>query len=246
MTQGIYEFYTDTQSIYIGQSINCERRKQAELNFKHRQINNYFKNYYMKHSSEIKWRILEKVDDRNKLIEREFFWINTKKPLCNLDRPDEKGYNWTVSESTRRKMRDNAIKQQYHLNITTPESQQKSYLARISKNENYQPREDKYCKNCEKKLNISSSREKYEKAEYCLSCYNTIVSSKLNKGNKNALKETPNLLQYIKDGLSVKDMAIKSNVSERTIHRRLKKMREFGLLEDLGGTPKTYQIAKEK
>lgn len=34
--------------------------------------------------------------------------------------------------------------------------------------------------------------------------------------------------------------------SNRQTPSRLKKMKEFGLLEDLGGTPKTYQIAKEK
>ena len=71
MTQGIYGFFLGDESIYIGQSVNCERRMKEEISGK--RVNSFFFNVYKKHEEEITWRILEVVEDRSLLTEREIY-----------------------------------------------------------------------------------------------------------------------------------------------------------------------------
>ena len=61
MTQGIYGFFLGDESIYIGQSVNCERRMKEEISGK--RVNSFFFSVYKKHEKEIIWRLKQLVEE---------------------------------------------------------------------------------------------------------------------------------------------------------------------------------------
>ena len=89
MTCGIYSIKNKiTGQLYIGQSVNIERRwkehitKRKDKSYIDRAINKYGKDNFI-------FSIIEEVE-KEKLNDREFFWINKYKTYTNI-----KHYNLT-------------------------------------------------------------------------------------------------------------------------------------------------------
>lgn len=236
MTQGIYGFFLNDESIYIGQSVNCERRMKEEISGK--RINSFFFNLYKKHEKEIIWRILEVVDDRNLLTEREIYWINRYKPRCNLMLP-ENDRIWRHSDSTKEKIKEANAKRDFSY-LYSLENQKKSFEARL-KEANYNVREEKFCLNCSKKLNITGTRENYEKLKYCLVCFNKI-RNKQNPPSKVSLDIEKIIYLKVVEKRTSEEIGNIMGVSRSTISRKLSQLVKEGFLEDLGGSPKSYKV----
>ena len=237
MTQGIYGFFLGDESIYIGQSVNCERRMKEEISGK--RVNSFFFSVYKKHEKEIIWRILEVVEDRNLLTEREIYWINRYQPRCNLMLP-ENNRIWRHSDSTKEKIKAANAKRDVSY-LYSPENHKKSFEARL-KEDNYNIREQKFCLNCSKKLNTTvGTREYYEKLKYCLPCFNKI-RNKQNPPTRIDLDIEKIVYLKVVEKKTNEEIGNIMGVSRYTISRRLKQLVEEGFLEDLGGSPKSYKV----
>lgn len=104
MEIGIYGIYRNTEILYIGQSVNIQKRKTVHLwqlrNNKH--PNSYLQHVYNE-NNDIKFKTLEIVENRKNLTSREIFYIKKLKPLCNFILPD-KNDNWIFSEERNKKI----------------------------------------------------------------------------------------------------------------------------------------------
>ena len=236
MTQGIYGFFLNDESIYIGQSVNCERRMREEISG--RRVNSFFFNLYKKYEKEIIWKILEIVEDRNLLTEREIYWINKYKPRCNLMFP-ENNRIWRHSDLTKEKIKEANAKRDFSY-LSSPENQKKSFEARL-KEDNYNIREEKFCLSCSKKLNTTGTRENYEKLKYCLTCFNKI-RNKQSPPSKITLDIEKIIYLKVVEKKTSEEIGNIMGVSRSTISRRLSQLVKEGFLEDLGGSPKSYKI----
>lgn len=92
------------------------------------------------------------------------------------------------------------------------------------------PRTKKFCKYCNKELEISNRKikEMERLKNVCYNCWESIECPIINKGNKYAYKETDNqlILAMRKQGKTIKEIAKATNVSERTVSRRLKEFQK--------------------
>jgi len=86
-TSGIYAIANHaTDSMYVGSSVNIARRWRVHKHYlaKGTHPSKHLQNSYNKHSSVFfTYEIIEFVDDKTKLIEREQVWINFFKPAYN-------------------------------------------------------------------------------------------------------------------------------------------------------------------
>lgn len=88
MNSGIYKITNVTNDqIYIGSTVNFNKRKRehfSSLN-ENKHCNKYLQRSFNKHGEEnFKFEILEVIEDKNKLIEREQHYLDTLKPQFNI------------------------------------------------------------------------------------------------------------------------------------------------------------------
>ena len=101
---GIYKIVCNGECIYIGQSINLRDRKSSHLRRlrKNNHYNIYLQRLFNKYKDNF---IFEKIEEcePDKLTEREMFWINKLKPICNMQIPSDSTH-FTITEQSRKKM----------------------------------------------------------------------------------------------------------------------------------------------
>ena len=86
-TSGIYQIKNIcTNKFYIGSALNIEKRKNEHFNLllRNRHFNSHLQNAWNKYGEEnFKFEILEECE-REKLIEKEQYYLDTLKPLYNI------------------------------------------------------------------------------------------------------------------------------------------------------------------
>lgn len=107
MAQGIYCHKLGNDILYVGQSVNINKRKQEHL--RHLKEGNH-DNQYLQHvfdrHPEIEMGVLvEEVENRADLTKREIYWIKQLKPRCNITLPSEED-KWIISQETKEKISD--------------------------------------------------------------------------------------------------------------------------------------------
>ena len=106
MTRGIYRIATDKGTVYVGQSVDVERRLQGHKSSLQRgaHTNSYLQRVYDKSPEDISiFELVEEVPEGD-MYPRESYWISELRARCNLIVPVEDG--WTFSEEVRQKMSD--------------------------------------------------------------------------------------------------------------------------------------------
>ena len=107
-TSGIYAIvHRATRDMYVGSAINIARRWRRHKN----ELNNnkhycyHLQNSYLKNgSSAFDWEIIEFVDSKSALIQREQFWVDFFKPIYNKRLVVNSPLGTKHSEETRAKM----------------------------------------------------------------------------------------------------------------------------------------------
>lgn len=104
MTRGIYRIATNEGTLYVGQSVDVERRLQGHKSSLQRgaHTNSYLQRVYDKSPKGITiFELIEEVPEGD-MYPRESHWISELRARCNMVIPAEDG--WTFSEETRKKM----------------------------------------------------------------------------------------------------------------------------------------------
>ena len=205
MESGIYLIKTKREDLYIGQSINIKRRWRFHRWQLKKGIhpNSYLQRKYLK--EELIYETIEIVNDRAKLTNREIFYINKIKPLCNFVIPSETD-SWFFS-----KERNNKISAS---NLGKPKSAEHRKNISLAKMGNKNPMFGKSSWN--------KGISQYGEDNYFFGKSHSDKSKKLISLAKK-IKIDPVLVAQKRElGQSIKLIASEIGVSEKTIQRRVK------------------------
>ena len=106
---GIYQIKNlDNKQIYVGSTVRSFYKRWADwrCNFKRGKANRHLQNAWNKYGAEsFEYSILEIVQDKKLILEREQYWIDLLKPEYNFDKKAQSGRLGTpTNEETRQKI----------------------------------------------------------------------------------------------------------------------------------------------
>lgn len=108
MISGIYKIINKiNDKIYIGSSINLKRREREHINKLKKNIHNnpHLQNSWNKYGKEnFKFEIIEVVEDEEKLIEREQYYLDTLNPEYNICEVAGSTLGFNHSKNSKEKM----------------------------------------------------------------------------------------------------------------------------------------------
>ncbi len=102
----------ENNKIYIGSTTNCKKREKRHFSMMihNRHPNSHIQNSFNKHGKDFfQFSIIEEVLDKEKLIEKEQYWIDLLKPEFNLSPTAGNCLGCKRSEETKKILRDKLI-----------------------------------------------------------------------------------------------------------------------------------------
>lgn len=101
--RGIYKIELNNKCLYVGQSKDIKRRWSEHRRHlrQNKHDNIYLQRIYNKHNN-FKFSIVEEADANN-INEKELYYIEELKPLCNMQIPNKNG-SYTVTEQSKKRM----------------------------------------------------------------------------------------------------------------------------------------------
>ncbi len=196
--------------IYIGSAINFNKRKIVHISRLNRNVHHskYLQNSWNIHGKEnFIFEIVEQVDNKSKLIEREQVWINFFKPEYNMNPIAGSRLGTKATKETLEKMRLSRIN--YKVSEETKKKISESKLGKPLSKEHI------------KKLSISAKNRVSSFLGKTHSEYskNKIRSKKLGVFKKHP-KLSKTILQYDKNGIFIREWEYVTKISrELNIHR---------------------------